>query len=224
MKTLFKRGVTLIELMVVVVIISILSTIAVGVYTKEIGRAKYAKAHAEIRTLEIAITQYEVDTGQLPPSGMGILTAGAFQNQFVGTTGEYTGSGSLQLALRSSLNGQPKAPLSARWMGPYVDWDYNRLGDLLGNAITTAAGEGTNQAQIHFLDPWGTPYYYIRSDDYADGGGTELPSTNPLAASETYYNPSTVQIVSFGANHLSEAPPNRGTQADDVSNFKSPEY
>lgn len=223
MKSFFKRGVTLIELMVVVVIISILSTIAVGVYTKEITRAKYAKARAEIRVLEIAATQYEVDTGQLPPSGSGTLTGTTWTQQAVGSTGAYTGSGNLQLALRSSLNGQAKAPLSTRWQGPYVDWDYNRMGDLAGNPITTASGEGTNQAQINFLDPWGMPYHWIVSSDYVNGG-TVLPSTSPFFASETYYNPSTYQLISFGANRLSLDPPNRGTQPDDASNFKSPEY
>src|SRR5690606_20774970 len=61
MKNTPKSGVTLLELLVVLVIISILSTIAVGVYTKEVLRAKVARTRAEIRTLEVAINRYQID-------------------------------------------------------------------------------------------------------------------------------------------------------------------
>ncbi len=216
MKRLIKKGVTLLELMVVVVIISILSTIAVGVYTKEVARARYSRARAEIRTLEIAITQYEVDTGQTPPSGSGIT---------IGPTGIdiggfAIGSGYLQLALRASLNGDPYDPLSTRWRGPYIDWDYNRLGDSNGNPITTTAGSTTPLGQIQLLDPFGSPYQYITAADYQARGGAPIPASNPLSTTETYFNPSTFQIYSFGADGIAATPPGTG---DDVSNYESPD-
>lgn len=220
MKRLFTRGVTLLELLVVMVIISILSTIAVGVYSKEVMRARYSKARAEIRTLEVAITQYEVDTGQLPPSGSGTTLAPTAINR----TGIAEGSGYLQVALRSSMNGQPGNPLSRRWLGPYIDFDYNRLGSTTdGTPVTSATFTGT-QGEVSFLDPFGNPYLYIRSDDYAIRGGTELPSTNVFYLTETHYNPSSFQIISFGANGTTFAPPQRGLDEDDITNFRSPEY
>lgn len=219
MRKLFKNGVTLLELIVVVVIISILSTIAVGVYTKEILRAKYAKTRAEIRTLEIACQQYWVDTGVYPPSGSGATFAPAALN----TTGDAEGTGYLQLALRASLNNNLYSPLSKRWLGPYIEWDSNRLGDLSGNPITSAPGNTTAVGEVNFLDPFGGAYYYIRAEDYGARGGTELDSTDPFFASETYYNPSTFQIYSLGPNGSTLADPNRGTESDDISNYKSPE-
>ncbi len=215
---LFRRGVTLLELLVVLVVISILSTIAVGVYTKEVLRARYSRARSEIRTLEIAIAQYEVDTGQRPPSGSGSPLAPSG----VDTSGTAVGSGYLQVALRGSLNGDPYSPLSPRWRGPYVDWDYNKLG-LNDGTPATEVSSSVSQGQISFLDPFGYPYYYIRADDYASRGGTELPSTNVFSATETYYNPSTFQIFSLGANGQTSAVPNRGLEPDDITNFLSPE-
>lgn len=219
MRSWLKRGVTLLELIVVVVIVSILSTVAVGVFTKEISRAKYARARAEIRTLEVAIAQYEVDTGHLPPSGSG----SNFAPSNITTTGLAAGSGYLQMSLRSSLNGFPNSPLSQRWLGPYIDWDYNRLGNLNGDSIMTSPGNTAALGEICFLDPWGGPYIFIRATDYATRGGTELSSTNPFFATETYYNPSTFQIISEGPTLDTLPAPSRGTQSDDVTNFRGPD-
>lgn len=212
------KGVTILELLVVLVIISILSTIAVGIYSNQIMRARYAKARAEIRVLETAIAQYEVDTGDIPPSGSGNNIA----PNNIDPSDPYVGCGYLTLALRSSLNGQPNSPISARWQGPYVYWDYNRLGDVSGQPIT-GAGNTAPLPGISFLDPFGMPYQYIRAEDYLDLGGAELPASNPFAGSETWYNPSTFQIISYGADRTSLAHPLVGTATDDISNFKSPE-
>ncbi|MBI1293311.1 prepilin-type N-terminal cleavage/methylation domain-containing protein [bacterium] len=231
-----RHAVTLLELLVVLVIISILSTVAVGVYSKEVTRARFARARQEIRTLEIAITQYEVDTGQFPPSGRGSFIASGNW-----TFGDYIGTGNLQLALRSSFSGDPANPLNARWNGPYVDWDINRMGDANGVPLTATSGTSTvsvvgaiapiaggainggSIADIHFLDPWGTPYYYVRASDYASAGA-QLPSTNPLAATEVYFNPTTFQIISFGPDLTSLDVPQRGLSGDDITNFRSPAF
>ena len=214
-------GVTLIELLVVILIISILSTIATGVYTQQLGKAREARTRTEIRTLEVAIGQYYVDTGQYPPTGSGTTIA---PNDLTVTPGTYDGSGYLTLALRTSLNANPQEPLSNRWRGPYVEWDMNRMGNLAGLAITTEEGEATPLGAISFLDPYGMPYLYIRSDDYEDRGGTELPPNNPFSASEIYFNPSTFQIISRGPNRQTLAPPQRGMDEDDITNFLSPEF
>ncbi|MCC6546324.1 prepilin-type N-terminal cleavage/methylation domain-containing protein [Candidatus Sumerlaeota bacterium] len=214
-----RKAVTLLELMVVVVIIAILSTIAVGIYTKEIVRAKYARTRAEIRTLEIAITQYQVDTGQLPPSGSGSTFAPAALD----VSGQAERSGYLTMSLRTSLNNNPYLPLSRRWQGPYIDWDLNKIGDANGTPSTDTANLTTNiPSQLCFLDAFSTPLLYIRADDYVARGGTELPSTSPFI-NETYYNPSTFQIISFGANRTTAAAPFRGTEIDDITNFRSVE-
>src|SRR5690606_18542949 len=69
-----RRGITLIELLVVLVIITLLATIAAGSYTNQVRRAKIAATKAEIKTLEVAINRYQIDTGQFPVSFTGVVT------------------------------------------------------------------------------------------------------------------------------------------------------
>lgn len=214
-----RKAVTLLELMVVVVIIAILSTIAVGIYTKEIVRAKYARTRAEIRTLEIAIAQYQVDTGQLPPSGSG----GTFAPAALNVAGLAEQSGYLTMSLRTSLNNDLYNPLSTRWQGPYVDWDLNKIGDANGVPVTDTNNlSTTNPGDLSFLDAFSTPLLYIRADDYVARGGAKLPNDSPYFF-ETFYNPSTFQLISYGANRSTLADPYRGTEFDDITNFRSVE-
>lgn len=198
-----RRGVTLLELLVALVIISILATVATGVYTKEILRARYAKTRAEIAVMEIALNRYYIDLGSFPPSGSGNNTSSLA-----------VGNGNMHVALRSGFGNLGPTP---RWAGPYIEWDYNRLGDINGNPVT---GSAFPRNRMNFLDPWGTPYLYIASSEYETYGGTELPSSDPFASLETWYNPSTFQLISNGANGTTNSAPNRGLEADDVSNFR----
>lgn len=217
MNRLTKKAVTMLELLVVLVIISILSGMAVGVYSNHVERARVSRARAEIRTLEVAVTQYQIDLGEFPPSSSGLTVAPANLDYLI----PFEGSGYLTMALRTSLNGQISTPLSSRWNGPYVDWDYNRLGDETGQVVDTGSGAGvvTSLGLISFLDPWGRPYQYVRSSDYDNFGGTELPTGHVFAATESYYNPSTFQLMSLGPNGTSNGHPQVGLDSDDITNF-----
>jgi len=66
-----QRGVTILELLVVLAILGLLVTIAYTVYSGHIFRAKITAAVTQIHELELACAQYEVDTGQYPPSSSG---------------------------------------------------------------------------------------------------------------------------------------------------------
>ena len=63
-----QKGFTLIELMIVVAIIGILSAIAIPLYANVQGRARLAKAQADVRTLASAVTMYNAHMGALPPA------------------------------------------------------------------------------------------------------------------------------------------------------------
>ena len=208
-------GVTMIELLVVLAIIAILATIAVGQYEGSVTRAKIAGAFAEVRQIEQACERYRLDVGQYPPSSSsGTWTVGATA---LAQDPTGTGCGFMTLVLQHSLSGNASAPIDPRWKGPYLNLDREQFGDLQSNPITAT----TPLAMIQILDPWGNPYRYLRFDDYLAMGGTELPATDPFAATERWYNVNTIQIVSQGPNGTTLAPPQYGldTQGDDVTNF-----
>lgn len=207
---------TLIELLVVMGIISILSMIAVGNYLTLARRARIAGAAAEIRQIEQAVERYRIDLGDYPPSGTGTKYPHAPDYDDINPpTGDAMDCGYMTLALLHSLNGDATAPLDPRWDGPYLSIDYEQLGTPDFSEITSS----TPPPQICMLDPWGSPYRYIRSDDYATSGGTELPDSDPFQATEVYFNVNTFQIVSKGPDAETLDPPEYGMGDDDVTNF-----
>ncbi len=217
-----KKAFTLMELLVVVLILGLLATIAVGVFTSQVERARYAAARTTISAIELAATRYQLDLGEFPPSGS--------QTPSPGPDSPFQGNGLLYLVLTRSINGNTSEPASARWQGPYIDVKKLNLGDINGIPVddvttgtpTTALLPG----DIHILDPWGTPYRYVRSsgsadDNYTVNAATELPVTNPFAATDVYYNPTTFQVASKGRNVQTPLANTGqfGTQEDDVNNF-----
>jgi len=212
-----QRGVTILELLVVLAILGLLVTIAYTVYSGHIFRAKITAAVTQIHELELACAQYEVDTGQYPPSSSGSrLAPGPIDPINVPGEGAI-GCGYLITALVASLSGNPYSPIDLRWKGPYLELEPSQLGTVLGEPLDPE--QPLQMPQVQLLDPWGMPYYYVRSVDYATFGGTVLPGTGPFA-SEVWYNPSTVQIVSFGPNQTSAPRPTLGLEDDDITNFR----
>lgn len=241
------RAVTLLELLAVVLIIGILATIGTNTYIGQVKRARVVATADLIRELEIAIARYEVDTGAVPPGGSADLTFSGPTISAIGARGminvdtvagdDLPGTSLLHLALVHSTSGNSTSPSLSTWRGPYIDFQSENI------SLDTA----TNQTQI--LDAFGRPLHYLTAGDYShpvfqgtemfdgsesttisDNAQPELPSPNPYAGTEVYYNVSTFQLLSLGpdgttfgvagssssgAGSLIYA----GTEKDDINNF-----
>jgi type II secretion system protein G len=217
------RGITLIELLVVLVIITLLATIAAGSYTNQVRRAKISATKAEIKTLEVAINRYQIDTGQFPLSFTGMVTPPPPGAILVPEDpANPAGSGFLQVTLQTSYTLDPLAPLAPTWQGPYLDWDINRLGRPDGTLAGDPLNAGINPALFSFMDPFQSPYYYVRNVEYTDPPvdlAVRQPAGYPYAGQ--FFNPSSFQIISFGPDRQPGDAGTPGTLGfgDDITNF-----
>src|SRR5262249_29951216 len=67
-----KAGVTLIEMLVVVAIIGLFSSLVIGDIFGRLEKAKGVAARVQINNFEQALTQYKLDTGVFPTTEQGL--------------------------------------------------------------------------------------------------------------------------------------------------------
>ena len=67
-----RRGFTLIELMIVVVILGMLATIMMPKILSKPEQARRVKAKADIRSLQSALAMFKTDTGRFPTTSEGL--------------------------------------------------------------------------------------------------------------------------------------------------------
>ena len=67
-----RAGFTLVELLLVITIIGILAGAVVVKFRGVAGKAKENRAKADIAALEVAITSFEIDTGDIPSNEEGL--------------------------------------------------------------------------------------------------------------------------------------------------------
>lgn len=86
----WRRGFTLLELLVVMVILGLLAGYVAPRYFSQVGKSETKVAQTQIVALEQALDQYRIDTGHYPSSDLGLA------------------------ALNTRPQGEPK------WSGPYL--------------------------------------------------------------------------------------------------------
>ena len=134
MKQTVNKGFTLIEILVVISVIGILSTLSVGVATVAKARIKSSAAEAVIQRLELALSQYHNDFGCYPPTGSDAADNSVMIGCLTGDLnhdGKYTGD-------------EGDIPANhPRWKKPYIDID---------KSFPVRDGK--------LMDPWDVPYRY----------------------------------------------------------------
>jgi type IV pilus assembly protein PilA len=80
------NGFTLIELMIVIAIVAILSSIAITVYNDSIAKAQLSEAFTVADSLKTPITESFTQTGACPGNGVdGIMADGSYVGKYVAT-------------------------------------------------------------------------------------------------------------------------------------------
>ncbi len=135
-----RNGVTLIELVAVVVIIVVLASIAVPAYLKAMDRAKKARLAADFQTVAISLEEFKADWGHYPAMqqpNIAITTTGSSVNQLT-VLNELTGSATSTST--ACQNSRGKHTVFGD-LGPYT---YITRGTLLGirNPLSTKTTGG----------------------------------------------------------------------------------
>lgn len=171
-----QAGVTLTELLVVVVIIGILSTIAVPVYINKAESARIATAQAECRMIAEAQEACQLNHGfYVPLQVLDDMPAVQGSSTYADNIDqEPTMSLIDPNAPLVSLNqGQPQltpsssdariARLISTWQGPFLNPQRVYKGDQPTNDPSIL---GSRTHYDHPLDPWGNPYLFYAPTPY----------------------------------------------------------
>lgn len=122
----FRRGFTLIELMVVMSIIALLLTIAVPRYLSSVERSKEAVLHSDLATMREAIDKYYGDRAKYPDT-LDELVSGKYlrnlpQDPFTESTTTWVAVPPEDPAKGGVYDVKSGAPGKARDGTPYSEW------------------------------------------------------------------------------------------------------
>ena len=212
MKNVRRAGFTLLELLAVIMIVAILSTVLI---TQLGGAEKAANTVATktfMQTLEAIIGEYQREYGRYPPSS---FTA----EQGVPNDGENVGIEAMVVTL-----------FSKGWEAGGHEVEDNRFGntdeDLSGRSLTDFG----NRKLLEIVDDWGNPIAYLNRLDYGTDNRAyvtiteenELVRSFPQAYKDPvkgrYYKHTSFQLISAGPDGIFNS--DDYPSDDDITNFE----
>lgn len=195
-----RSGLTLVELLVVIVIIAVLAALITPAIFQARISAKNAVIKAEIDMLHMAIVNYKNEYGSFPPctsaSGPDTAAAQHIRSIFPRTPTTYAGNaitpGDALTSWLAGYSKNPKDPLSGTRVKRF-EFDQTRV---------------TSSGQFYPTDKPGSPYIYIDSGSYGSG----FPVGEYTYTADQNDNPNTFQILCAGLDEEWDT-------EDDLSNF-----
>lgn len=165
-----RRAVTLTELLVVLVIISLLATLAVPVFVQKVQQARVAIARSETRSIADAVQAVAITHGFVVPLQVldnvpdqsatatdaddfraGVYSSVRVIDAFVPVAN--------QTGVQGTLGGTTNAKISkmvTNWQGPFIN--YKRVYNQNANSNNPGSLSREDLARDYPLDPWGRPY------------------------------------------------------------------
>jgi prepilin-type N-terminal cleavage/methylation domain-containing protein len=183
-----QTGFTLLELAVVVAIIFILASSLVVVIPMIELKAAKAKAEADIRRLDLALSIYKEAEGALPPDRFPLLNVGRTASVVTNINNFY---GSAAAVPETHVQGNIYLThylTTRRSRDGYIELKANEVNRLsgcslnvsIGNSLLLPGNATPNVQAFTLVDPWGNPYVY--DNNQGDGPNVVAPDAQRLGA------------------------------------------
>jgi len=136
-----RRGFTLIEMLIVIVVIGILAIIVIGRFTGIGRRSREAALRSDLHSLRTAIEHFEADAGAFPPDLTDILAAdgASISADADGAGRSVDRTGYQGPYLRTGDNNLPNDPMTGA-----ADWTYDNANGDVHSSSTLTALDGTD--------------------------------------------------------------------------------
>ncbi|MBF0543215.1 MAG: prepilin-type N-terminal cleavage/methylation domain-containing protein [Candidatus Riflebacteria bacterium] len=142
----FKKGFTLMEIMVVIIVVSILSSVAGPMITGVTEQGKISAAKAQLSNLKSAIQNFNQNMGRYPCQNSNtystsVINLAGLNSETDNSTSKEMGLGTTNVLIN---NVAVYSVLQKKWKGPYMEGSPNDF----------------------MTDPWGTPIkYFVHSNN-----------------------------------------------------------
>jgi prepilin-type N-terminal cleavage/methylation domain-containing protein len=214
------RGFTLIEILVVVSILGVLMAL-VSVLVIRAGAHKERMQTEQLVTayLPQAIMRYQQEFKRLPPMSITELNKiGRYKGLAITDNSTNECNEALLVALRHGDFSTPLGETDLPTEEPFGNTD----GDFWNQAPNGFGGEPD---ALEILDAWGNPIIYIHKNQYNEvvrivtKTGDEIEVEAFKRGDETYYNPTSFQLISLGENGQLDIDVDDPDLRDDITNF-----